>query len=196
MPDKEIRRIRFDEPDYLDKIAKILTNNIKLNNTLHLKLIKPLDKINPSDLPTYIYRSNDSFNSLLTRLDPKMNYIYINRYNTDITFNKEYLDMPNYLVIKIPKGFSRIVYTHSYKLIQFFNPFPQEAELGPPIDTPVILSDTPHLPVVPATPPLPVVPDTNPPKKLYSQVVGAKLLVDYYKKYLKYKNKYIQLKGL
>jgi len=169
---------------HLAKIKYILENNILYNDRLHINIDVPIE-CDPivAGILCFKFRSRKSFNSLLRKIKP---FLVINpedepKLPTHLLIkdgNIKQIDeamlatevLP-YTLIKIPKGFNKFLFSPTFNMIQFFKSYE---------------NDNDPLTIAPILPSI-VEPVLGP--------VVAKVGGNYYEKYLKYKLKYINIKG-
>jgi hypothetical protein len=200
MPNNDIRLIRFSEANFRNRIARILSNNLIFNNRLHLTIDQT---IGPN---LYMYRSTQSFNSLLTKVTHQCTYLIINNtkypeddmrlcntsYDIIQTDDMQILAANrNKTIIKIPAGYKFFLFSPVLQMVQFYNNFSSGAPLGAP----------PGAALGPAPGPAPgsgAAPAPAPgPAQMPLDVISNLISNDnYYDKYLKYKNKYINIKNI
>jgi hypothetical protein len=169
---------------HLAKIRYILENNVLYNDRLHINIDIPIE-CDPivAGILCFKFRSRKSFNSLLRKIKP---FSVINpedepRLPTHLLIKDGNIKQINesmltteilpYILIKIPKGFNKFLFSPTYNMIQFFKSYENDND-------PLTIA-----PISPST----VEPVVGP--------VVAKVGGNYYEKYLKYKLKYINIKG-
>ena len=184
-----INKVFFNNRHFRREINYIFQNNILINEALHPLIARPLAD------GTSLYRSKLAFNSLVRRIANPTTYLILR--NNSITqvnedqFIDEIATGNPFRSIKVPKNYNRYLFTPSTGDIQFFCAFnPDNHEPARPIPLPEKYDgaiEITNYPLPPAA-----VPAAAP--------VGDALMNDniyggYYKKYLKYKSKYLQLKN-
>ena len=209
MPDNDIRLIRFNEANFRNRIARILSNNLIFNNRLHLTIDQP---IGPN---LYMYRSTQSFNSLLTKITHQCTYLIINNIkypgddmrlcNTsyDIIQTDDMQTLAanrNKTIIKIPAGYKFFLFSPVLQMIQFYNNFSGNQKPG------ALLGAPPGATLAPAPEAAPGAAQDPGAGGVPASLITAQMPIDvisnlisndnYYDKYLKYKNKYLNIKNM
>ena len=170
---------------HLAKINYILENNVLYNDRLHINIDIPID-CDPivAGILCFKFRSRKSFNSLLRKiksfespLNPEERLLPTHLLIKDGNIkqiNESMLatEVLPYTLIKIPYGFNKFLFSPTYNMIQFFKSYE---------------NDNDPLTIAPISP-------TSILEPVVGQVV-AKNGGNYYEKYLKYKLKYINIKG-
>lgn len=183
--DSKITKIFFNSPNFRQSINYILQNNLLINEALHHLIARPIAEGVP------IYRSKMAFNSLVRRINNPTTYLILrNNLITQVNDAQLAIEIASgvpFRSIKVPKNYNRYLFTPSTSDIQFLCAFnPDIHEPDRPIPLPEKYEG--------------VIEITNYPLPAAAQVgealMNENLYGGYYKKYLKYKSKYLQLKNI
>ena len=224
-PDK-LCAVLFQNPNFKEDICYLLENNIRFNERLHIGIEKPIHYFNPEEDPLrFLYRSRKSFNSLLTQIPGRMGgvrpkYLIIKDHKISYCTRDEvlHIELP-FIIIKIPDGYKKFLYSRDIEFVQFFQSFGDTGDQS--LTAPIGMLQVPHIfanpmnirvileepaqavaapvagapaPVAAAPVPEQAVPVVGPQPPAPS-TTHLQLISEYHKKYLKYKQKYLQLKN-
>jgi len=205
-PDK-LCAVLFQNPNFKEDICYLLENNIRFNERLHIGIEKPIHYFNPEEDLKFLYRSRKSFNSLLTQIPGRMGgvlpkYLIIKDNQINYCTRDEVLqiELP-FIIIKVPDGYKKFLYSRDIDFVQFSQSFGDAGDQS--LTAPVGFLQVPHIFANPTNigrileeaaaeqaAPAGATPAGAAPAATHSQLIN-----EYYTKYLKYKQKYLQLKN-
>jgi hypothetical protein len=187
-----ITKVFFNNPHFRAEINYMFQNNIFINEALHPIISAPLAN------GLALYRSKMAFNSLVRRINNPTTYLIL-RNNlitqvNDAGLAAEIASGIPFRSFKVPKNYNRYFFTPSNGIIQFFCAFnPDIHEPGRPIPFPEKYDGVIEITNYPLPAGVPA-PDAAP-APVGEALVNNDMYGGYYKKYLKYKSKYLQLKN-
>lgn len=206
-PDK-LCAVLFQNPNFKEDICYLLENNIRFNEKLHIGIEMPIHQFNPEEDEKFLYRSRKSFNSLLTQIPgriggvrPKYLIIKDNKINYCTRDEVLYTELP-FIIIKIPDGYKKFLYSRDIDFVQFSQSFGDAGDQS--LTAPVGFLQVPHIFANPTNigrileeaAPIGASPvGASPVGAAPAAATHSQLINEYYTKYLKYKQKYLQLKN-
>jgi len=204
-PDK-LCAVLFQNPNFKEDICYLLENNIRFNERLHIGIEMPIHQFNPEEDLKFLYRSRKSFNSLLTQIpgrrEGRPKYLIIKDNKINYCTRNEVLQIKfPFIIIKVPDGYKKFLYSRDIDFVQFSQSFGDAGDQS--LTAPIGFLQVPHI----FANPLNI--DKILEEPVAEQVVApaaagaaaaatathSQFINEYYAKYLKYKQKYLQLKN-